>query len=175
MRTIVAMLLLFTCAVVACDGDDDGGAPTRTTADAASPPAGGATSPPGDGLPIIDLRYDGGTLRVEVATAPDDRAQGLGERDALADDAGMLFDLGESRVPGFWMKGMRFAIDMVWIGEDKTIAGVALDVQPQPGVADAELRRYSPDVPVRYVLEIKSGASLRLGLGAGERVEFELP
>jgi uncharacterized membrane protein (UPF0127 family) len=138
--------------------------------------AGGSATPtPTSGLPVTDVRYDGGTMRVEVANTPDDRAQGLSDRDRLAADAGMLFDLGETRVPGFWMKDMRFPLDMVWIDEHKMIVGVAVDVQPQPGVPDSELRRYSPDVPVRYVLEINSGASLRLGLEAGDRVEFELP
>jgi uncharacterized membrane protein (UPF0127 family) len=161
MRAIVIVVALVACVFVACDGDG-GDAVTQTT------PAPGT-------LPIIDLRYDGGTLRVEVATTPDDRAQGLGGRDALEEGAGMLFDLGASRVPGFWMKDMRFPIDMVWIDEDKTIVGVALDVQPQPGVADSELRRYSPESAVRYVLEINAGASLELGLAAGDRVEFVLP
>lgn len=158
-RTIALASLLLVASFVAACGDDNGA----------------ATTPPTPGLPVIDLRYEGGVLRVEVAATAADRAQGLGNRDTLAEDAGMLFDLGEPRVPGFWMKGMRFPIDMVWIDEDMTIAGIAFDVQPQPGVPDAELRRYSPDVAVRYVLEVNAGASLALGLDVGERVEFSLP
>jgi uncharacterized membrane protein (UPF0127 family) len=158
-RTFALASLLVLASLVAACGDDNGAATTQ----------------PPPGLPVIDLRHERGTLRVEVASTAEARALGLGERDTLAEDAGMLFDLGEPRVPGFWMKGMRFPIDMVWIDEDKTIAGIAFDVQPQPGVPDAELRRYSPDVPVRYVLEVNAGASLALGLDVGERVEFSLP
>jgi len=158
MRTIALATLLLAFVFVACDGDDGGAIEQSTT-----------------GLSLIDLRYDGGALRVEVAATPDDRAHGLAGRAALAEDTGMLFDLGESRVPGFWMKGMLIPIDMIWIDETKTITGIAFDVQPQPGVPDAELRRYSPETPVRYVLEVNAGASLSLGLEAGDRVEFTLP
>ena len=157
-RGTAIVLMLLAIAIAGCGG------------------AGGdATASPTAALPVIDLRYDGGTLRVEVAATPQDRALGLGGRDALAEGAGMLFDLDTNRVPGFWMKDMRFPIDMVWIREDKTIAGVAIDVQPQPGATDAELRRYSPEEPVRYVLEINAGASRSLGLEPGDRVAFELP
>jgi uncharacterized membrane protein (UPF0127 family) len=164
MRLTLLLLIALSCFIVAC-GDD--GAPDRST------PRATLTPPPG--ARTIALQYDSGTLHVEVAQTPDERGRGLGFRDALAEDSGMLFDLGRTRVPGFWMKGMRFALDMVWIDESMRIVGVTEDVQPEPGVEDAQLRRYSPDGPVRYVLELNAGAAQRLGLEAGGRVRFELP
>ena len=95
--------------------------------------------------------------------------------DALPDDAGMLFDLHEMRIPVFWMKGMRFPLDMVWIGEDRRVAEVTANVSPQPGVADGDLARISPASPVRYVLELNAGAAGRYGLGAGTQLAFDLP
>jgi uncharacterized membrane protein (UPF0127 family) len=162
MRLTLVLVLTLSLLSVAC-GDDGGNAssaPDNTSDTAAA---------------IIPFAYDGGTLQVEVAQTPEQRERGLGYRDALAQDSGMLFDLGETRLPGFWMKGMRFPLDMVWIDEHKQITGVTADVQPQPGVADTALRRYSPEAPVRYVLELNAGAAARLGLDAGGRVDFELP
>jgi len=49
-------------------------------------------------MPIISLRHDAHELLVEVASTPEQRAVGLGNRDALDPDTGMLFDLGETRV-----------------------------------------------------------------------------
>ena len=164
MRLTLLLLIALSCFAAACGND---GTPGRSTPRATLTPETGART--------IALQYEGGTLHVEVAQTPEERARGLGDRDALPDGSGMLFDLEEARVPGFWMKGMRFALDMVWISEDKRIAGVAEEVQPEPGVDDTQLRRYSPDEPVRYVLELNAGTARRLGLKAGDHVSFDLP
>lgn len=87
----------------------------------------------------------------------------------------MLFDLHETRIPMFWMKGMRFPLDMVWIGEDGRVAEVTANVPPQPGVADADLARISPAAPVRYVLELNAGAASRHGIAVGTQLAFDLP
>ena len=115
------------------------------------------------------------SMRVEVASTADQSQRGLGYRDSLPEDAGMLFDLHETRVPGFWMKGMRFPLDMVWIGEDGRVAAVTENVPPQPGVADEGLGFTSPPVPVRYALELNAGAARRLGIVAGTQLAFDLP
>jgi len=115
------------------------------------------------------------SIDVEVATTAAQSERGLGYRDSLGTDAGMIFDLHTTTRPTFWMKGMRIPLDMVWIGEDKRVAGVAANVAPQPGVADDQLRRYSSDTPVRYVLELNAGAAARLGLAPGTQLAFALP
>jgi uncharacterized membrane protein (UPF0127 family) len=112
---------------------------------------------------------------VEVATTPAQTERGLGYRDALAPDAGMIFDLHTTRSIGFWMKGMRFALDMVWIGEDKRVVAITAGIQPQPGVPDGQLLRHSPNTPVRYVLELNAGAAERLGILTGTQLSFDLP
>ncbi len=135
----------------------------------------GDDSPPGPnhGLPVIDMRYDGGTLRAEVATTVDERAIGLGGRDALDDDAGMLFVYDEPTTPSFQMKNTLIPLDLIWIGEGGRIVDITPDVQPEPGVRDEDLRRYSPGAPVRYVLEVNAGTAARLGLAVGNELEFE--
>lgn len=140
---------------------------------------------PGTAVPIAPvtfatttIRIEGAatrTINVEVATTAAQSERGLGYRDSLAADAGMIFDLHTTTRPTFWMKGMRIPLDMVWIGEDKRVAGVAANVAPQPGVADDQLRRYSSDTPVRYVLELNAGAAARLGFAPGTQLAFALP
>ncbi len=112
---------------------------------------------------------------MEVATTPAQTERGLGYRDTLAPDAGMVFDLLTNRAPGFWMKGMRFPLDMVWIGEDKRVVAITAGVQPQPGAPDSQLLRYPPPIAVRYVLELNAGAAERLGIVTGTQLSFELP
>jgi uncharacterized membrane protein (UPF0127 family) len=126
-------------------------------------------------LATLEVGYDGGTLIAELARSPEERGVGLAGRDELAAGAGMLFDLGDTRIPAFWMKDTRFPLDLLFIGEDKRIVSITADVQPEPGVADAALRRYSPPSAVRYVLELNGGAAARLELDAGDELSFELP
>jgi len=114
-------------------------------------------------------------IDVEIAATGAQSERGLGYRDALAADAGMIFDLHTATRPTFWMKGMRFPLDMVWIGEDKRVASITADIPPQPGVPDDQLLRYASDTPVRYVLELNAGAARRLGLAPGSQLSFAIP
>lgn len=87
----------------------------------------------------------------------------------------MLFDLGSDRAAVFWMKGMRFALDFVWIDAARRVTQITPDVPPQPGAPDGQLVRYSPAAPVRYVLELNAGAAARLQINPGDQLEFTLP
>src|SRR6478735_8078816 len=93
----------------------------------------------------------GGSVHITAEIADTDplRSRGLGYRDGLRDGWGMLFIDTTARVQTFWMKGMRFCLDIIWI-ENGQITGAAQDVCPQPGVADAGLTVFSSGVPVRY-------------------------
>src|SRR5918992_1579604 len=50
---------------------------------------------------------------VELAVTPQERAQGLSGRPGLAPGTGMLFIFGTEDLYSFWMKDMRFPLDMV--------------------------------------------------------------
>ncbi len=127
------------------------------------------------GLKTTTVSFDGHKIKAEVAVTPEQREQGLGGRGSLPDDRGMLFDMQQTAVVSFWMKGMRFALDMVWIGTDQRVVGVTADVPPQPGAPDSALRIYMPPSPVRYVFELNAGAAQRLGLAEGTQLSFTLP
>lgn len=157
-RLLAAALIVIVAFAPACNGSDD---------DA------GDVSPAG--LPVIDLRSGGATLRVEVASTPAQRSAGLSNRDALGEREGMLFDLGGERVPSFWMKDTRIPLDMIWIGDDKRVVAIDANAQPQPGVPDAGLRRYSPPEPVRWVLEVNGATAADLGIGVGDALQFSGP
>lgn len=114
-------------------------------------------------------------VTVELAVAPAEQARGLGYRAGLEPGTGMLFVNDESSIRTFWMKGMRFCIDIVWI-EGGQVVGAAESVCPAPpGTADAEQPRYRSPVPVRYVLEVPAGWLDANGLGVGSPVTISLP
>ena len=171
-RFAAVMASLSAVLLIACSGSSSA-SPTPTATIVASSPV------PTVVFSTTQIRIDAAqsarTIDVEVAATDEQSQRGLGYRDTLASDAGMIFDLGPVRIPTFWMKGMRFPLDMVWIGADRRVAGVTPDIPPQPGATDAQLKRYSPDVGVRYVLELNAGAAARLGIAAGVQLTFSLP
>ena len=122
-------------------------------------------------LQTAEITVGGVPLTVELAYLPADRSRGLGYREGLAPGTGMLF-LFEGPAPrSFWMRGMRFCIDIVWI-ENGVIQGAAESVCPEPaGTADADLPSYVSPVPVTYVLEVPAGWLDANGLGPGTPVE----
>jgi uncharacterized membrane protein (UPF0127 family) len=122
-------------------------------------------------LPTAEITVGGVPLTVELAYEPEDTALGLSYREGLAAGTGMLF-LFEGPAPrSFWMRGMQFCIDIIWI-ENGVIQGAAESVCPEPaGTADADLPSYVSPVPVTYVLEVPAGWLDAFGLGAGTPVE----
>lgn len=150
--TLIALFALSACA-------REAGAP-----EPASTPAAGT----------IQLRHDGGTLRVEVARTAEERSTGLSNRVSLADGAGMLFVYEPPRRPSFWMRQTLIPLDIIWIGADKRVMQIHANVQPEPGVADADLTRYVPDADASYVLELNGGSAARFGIDVGDELSFDI-
>ncbi|MCC6792831.1 MAG: DUF192 domain-containing protein [Thermomicrobiales bacterium] len=119
-------------------------------------------------------RFANDVIDAQIADTSRLRSRGLGYRDSLPPGTGMLFIYEEPDVLSFWMKGMRICLDIVWIDEGE-IKGAAESVCPEPGVPDADLKRYASPVPVRYVLEVPAGWLDQHGYDTGDRVEIDLP
>jgi uncharacterized protein len=101
---------------------------------------------------------------VEVADDPIERAEGLMYREALADNAGMLFLYPKPQPVEFWMKNTPLSLDIVFVREDGTIARIAESTTPMSEdlIPSGE--------PVRAVLEVKAGTMRQLGVAAGDRL-----
>ena len=122
-------------------------------------------------LQTAEITVGGVPLTVELAYQPADTSRGLGYRDSLEPGTGMLFLFPSPGPRSFWMRGMRFCLDIIWI-EDGTIQGAAERVCPEPaGTADADLPSHVSPVPVSYVLEVPAGWLDHYELGVGTPVE----
>ena len=120
-----------------------------------------------DSRPTVKIGNN--VIKVQIADNPDTYAKGLSGRDSLATDEGMLFVFERPAQPGFWMKDMKFPIDIVWISQDKKIVAIT----PSLGV-DSYPATFRPPEPVLYVLEVNAGISARNGWLAGDSVEINL-
>jgi uncharacterized membrane protein (UPF0127 family) len=142
----VALLAIVAVTAVALAGDEDGG----------SDRARG---------PIVTVGE--ASVRAEVADDAASLERGLSGRDRLGADDGMLFLLPDDS-PAFWMKGMRFPLDIVWIKHGRVV-DVTADVPPPSGPG-ASLPTYSPARPADRVLEVNAGWAARHGVGRGDAV-----
>lgn len=115
-----------------------------------------------------------GSTEVDVDLAIDafEQQLGLGYRNGLDDDTGMLFLGSAPMSKTFWMKGMRFCIDIIWI-HDGEIKGAAESVCPDPdGTDDGDRARFSSGEPVTHVLEMPAGWMQANGYGPGTPVDL---
>ncbi len=115
------------------------------------------------------VAVNGVKIEVEVADTFLAREKGLSGREKLEENKGMLFVFEIKDFHSFWMKEMKFPIDIIWISNDR-IVDIAHNV---PTVAGEFLKTYKPKEPVNFVLEVNAGFSERHGLKAGDRVEIE--
>jgi uncharacterized membrane protein (UPF0127 family) len=98
------------------------------------------------------------TINVEVAKTDEEREKGLSGREGLDKDSGMLFVFDEEHnTPKFWMKGMRVALDIIWIKDGKIIKIDKKVPAPEENTPDSQLKTYSAPSSVNYVLEVNSG------------------
>ncbi|MCP4715364.1 MAG: DUF192 domain-containing protein [Deltaproteobacteria bacterium] len=112
---------------------------------------------------------DGGTVcvDVEVVRTVSERRFGLMYRRSLPADAGMLFVFDDDRVNRFTMKNTFIPLDMVFVGRELRVAGIAARTKPlTPGP-------YGVEAPSRYVLEVNGGFCRRNGIKKGDRVELQ--
>ena len=85
----------------------------------------------------------------------------------------MLFIFETGVAPAFWMKEMRFPLDLVWIGNDCTVVDITAKVPiPAPGTPLSMLLNYASRDPAAYTFEINAGEAEQHGITAGARVRF---
>lgn len=111
----------------------------------------------------------GQEFNVEIADNPMKRSRGLSGREKLEINEGMLFLFSNTGYQAFWMKRMRIPIDIIWIKEDR-IVGFERNIQPEPGVRTANLKRYVSPEAVEKVLEVPAGTVERLGIEVGDEI-----
>ncbi|MEX0881334.1 MAG: DUF192 domain-containing protein [Candidatus Saccharimonadales bacterium] len=106
-------------------------------------------------------------IKAEVVQSPAEREKGLSGRRCIEPDKGMLFVFDKPGQYPFWMKDMKFPIDIVWIDASHTVVGLDIDVAPST-YPDA----FVSEKPAQYVLELQANRSKDLKIGLGTPVNF---
>lgn len=108
---------------------------------------------------------------VILAKSQDERIKGLSDRDKIPDNQGMLFVFDKKDKHGFWMKNMRFPIDIIYI-DTNTIVDIVSNAQPPKDKNATNLPIYTPDKAANYVLEINSNLAKKYKFKTGDKVTF---
>lgn len=106
-------------------------------------------------------------ITVEIADTHAEQELGLGQRDSLAANSGMLFVFNESGDHPFWMKDTRFNLDMIWINADKKIVAIADNV-----ASNTYPQSFRASEPSKYVLEVNGGFAASRHIKVGDKVDF---
>ena len=107
-------------------------------------------------------------IHAQVAGTPDAIGEGLGGRNCIDPNRGMLFVFQQAGLHQFWMKGMKFPIDMVWIDDDHQVVWLERNVSP----STYPMSFFNREDPALYVLELKARRSSELGLERGSTIGF---
>ncbi len=119
-------------------------------------------------LPTKHITIGNVPLTVEVASTDSEREQGLSGREGLAENTGMLFVFAVPKLYGFWMKDMRFALDIIFVDASGSVVTIASNLLPQtyPEV-------FQSKSPALYVLEVPAGFAKEHGIAVGTKIVLQ--
>ena len=110
---------------------------------------------------------DAPKLDAWIADGPIRRSLGLSVVDTLDEDQAMLFVFDESGVYPFWMRDMKFNIDIMWLNENKEVVFIK-----ERALVEDYPDSYNPGVQAMYVLEVVEGFVEKYGIELGTQVDW---
>jgi uncharacterized membrane protein (UPF0127 family) len=111
----------------------------------------------------------GSYIDAEVPESTQQKEVGLGGRSCIGAEQGMLFVFNKQDQYDFWMKNMKFPIDIIWINENKVAIDITSNISPA-----TYPKTFTSKQTARYVLEIQSGKAQQLNISEGTHLKFNL-
>lgn len=113
------------------------------------------------------------TFKLILAKNEQEKIAGLSNRNSLDQDTGMLFIFDKKDIYPFWMKNMKFPIDIIYIDDDRVVD--VIDNAPKYSQYQnaSELPIYKPRANANYVLEVNAGEAKKYKIKAESKVTFK--
>ncbi len=115
----------------------------------------------------------GRTFTLDLALDPESRYKGLGGRKTIPDDGGMLFVFVNAQPLAFVMRDCPAPIDLIFLGPDGRVVAMHA-MQPEPGVAEVDLKRYESRWNAQFAIELKGGTLEQLNLSVDDPIDLPL-
>jgi uncharacterized protein len=119
--------------------------------------------------PVITINNH--SFKVKIAKSQKEKEIGLSETKSLSQNEGMIFLFEKPDYYVFWMKNMKFPIDIIYINKD-TIITIKNNLS-SPKDNKKDLTVYTPTQPADKVLEIQGGLSKKYNFKNGDKVKYE--
>ncbi len=117
------------------------------------------------------VTINGQIFQVEVAKTIKQQAKGLAGREGLAENSGMLFVFSDYSTRDFWMKEMKFPLDIIWIKDNKVVScSENVLISDRNGL----ISRVKSPSEVNLVLELNAGWCQKLGLQTDNPVDIKI-
>lgn len=136
-----------------------------------------AAAPLDAGVEVV--RIGDREFKLELSLSRERRRIGLGGRETLADDEGMLFAFPRAAPQRFWMYDCLMDIDIAYLDPIGYVTAVhTMRKEPPRGPGEdeldyqARLPGYPSLYPAQFVIELAPGMFERLGIEAGDRIEI---
>ena len=110
------------------------------------------------------------TFAVKTASSAAQQQQGLSGVKSMPQDQGMIFIFDQAAKYPFWMKEMKFPLDIIFIRDNK-IVQIFQNV-PAPKDSKTQLPIYQPVAPADRVLEINAGLSKKYDFKKNDEVKI---
>ena len=108
-------------------------------------------------------------MTVDTAKTPADQQRGLSGRDSLLPNHGMLFVFERESTWGFWMKDMKFSLDIIWFNSNRQAVFIEQSLQP---CSPQSCPIYIPTINAMYVLEVNAGFVQSHQISLGDTFNF---
>jgi uncharacterized protein len=129
-------------------------------------------TPTKSGYRQVNIIVNGIEIIADIASTDDHRSKGLAVKNTLSENEGMLFVFNAEHEHSFWMKDMKFPIDIIWLDSHKEVVHVEHSLEPC--ASDSPCHSYQPNDNSLYVLETVAGFAEKYNVTNGTQVEFSL-
>ncbi len=109
-------------------------------------------------------------FKASIADSQKEREIGLSETKSLSQNQGMIFLFEKPDYYSFWMKNMKFPIDIIYINNDQI---VTIQNNAEPIKDQENPIKYAPTQPADKVLEIQAGLAKAYKFKKGDKVKYE--
>jgi len=118
------------------------------------------------------VTVNGFKLSVDMPVTEEQMSKGLSIKDKLKENEAMLFVFEEPSRQPFWMKDMKFPIDIAWLDSNGKTVHIEENLAPCMSIINCPL--YAPNTSSQYALETTAGFTRRHGLNLGTKILIEL-
>ena len=107
---------------------------------------------------------------VQLASTMPEWAQGLSDVESMKKSQGLLFCYGQPMQRTFWMKGMKFPLDIILFDAGGKVIEVLQNLPKPEHKLVLDLPKYTSQFPIPFALEVNAGEAD--GIVFGDQLEI---